>query len=102
MRCLPLVLSTFPHSQTGSFPTFAYTHTMLSVDVCGCTVIVCGVYLQVKGVMRDNLSKVVDRGERLDDLEQRAGQSMSVEPASGLLALYVCIYSMYVNVCTYV
>ena len=49
--------------------------------------------------MRDNLSKVVDRGERLDDLEQRAGQSMSVEPASGLLALYVRMYSTYVNVC---
>ena len=39
--------------------------------------------------MRDNLSKVVDRGERLDDLEQRAGQSMRVETVSGLLALYV-------------
>ena len=67
-----------------------YSVVCISVHLhCNC---VCVVYLQVKGVMRDNLSKVVDRGERLDDLEQRAGQSMGVELASGLLAQYVCTY----------
>ena len=28
--------------------------------------------------MRDNLSKVVERGERLDDLEQRTGTAVCV------------------------
>ena len=95
------MFSTFPHSQTGSFPTYVHTYicTVLSVYLCCFTVIVCVVYSQVKGVMRDNLSKVVDRGERQDDLEQRAGQSMSVETVSGLLALYV---RMYVCKCMYV
>ena len=32
----------------------------------------------MKGVMRDNLSKVVERGERLDDLEQRTGTAVCV------------------------
>ena len=38
MRYLPLVFSTFPHSQTGSFP--AYLYTVLSVYLCSFTVIV--------------------------------------------------------------
>ena len=79
MRYLPLVFSTFPHSQTGSSPTYVHMYSVVCISVqlhCNC---VCVVYPQVKGVMRDNLSKVVDRGERLDDLEQRAGQSMRVE-----------------------
>jgi hypothetical protein len=45
------------------------------VEVQGlCTMYVCVLLLaQVKDVMSDNINKVVERGEKLDDLGERAG-----------------------------
>ena len=53
--------------------------SFLLVDVQGlCTMHVCVcvcvcVLAQVKDVMSDNINKVVERGEKLDDLGERAG-----------------------------
>ena len=49
--------------------------SFLLVDVQGlCTMHVCVCVLaQVKDVMSDNINKVVERGEKLDDLGERAG-----------------------------
>ena len=33
----------------------------------------CAVFLQVKGVMIENIDKVTQRGEKLDDINERAG-----------------------------
>ena len=32
-----------------------------------------GMLLQVKGVMRSNINKVAERGDKLDDISERAG-----------------------------
>ena len=37
---------------------------------CG---ILVSILLQVKGVMRSNINKVAERGDKLDDISERAG-----------------------------
>jgi hypothetical protein len=34
----------------------------------------CLLVLQVKGVMRNNINKVAERGEKLEDIGERAGE----------------------------
>ena len=42
--------------------------------MCVFTIHVC-VYAQVKGVMQDNVNKVLERGDHLGRLEGRAGET---------------------------
>ena len=45
--------------------------------------------LQVKGVMSDNINKVVERGAKLEDLEERAGQNLTHKPRGFYISLPV-------------
>ena len=63
------------------------------LDVFASSLIFCmmcnsvyGVFAQVKGVMRDNVNKVMERGDRLDHLEGRAGTFCT------WMCLCVCYY----------
>ena len=38
----------------------------------------CLIHMQVKGVMRQNIEKVAQRGEKLEDLGERAGEGQEV------------------------
>ena len=66
--------------------------------MCVCVCVCVCVLSQVKGVMSDNINKVVERGEKLDDLEERAGKGVFV-PISMHCSHTVILLYIYPLVC---
>ena len=51
----------------------------------------------VIGIMRDNLSKVLDRGEKLEDLEGKSGKELCLLRGDHTLTLGSCQVFSFVN-----
>ena len=55
------------------------THTHTHVYSCIIIDVMLLLLIQVKEVMSDNINKVVERGDKLDDLGERAGKVYKVK-----------------------
>ena len=46
----------------------------------------------VMGIMKDNISKVLDRGEKLTDLQEKSGEHDTIVNTRKTLSVYIALY----------